>query len=181
MNCCFFDQQPANTNCMCLAKTKIEKLGGVTVPFPLIWNCPKSYWRKPLWLFSQFTFKDFNTNNFFNLTLLTPSLPSSSKHEVWQCKYSFQGKIKSKIYLTRPLEQYFNVPLLKYANADLKIYRYLCLHIKIICRRFCIITAFNFWVMRTRDIWNVCLQTYKNNRMLKSSLLFKKNTNFTGK
>ena len=67
-----------------------------------------------------------------------------------------------------------------YTNADLKIYRYLCLHIKTICRRFRFITAFTFWGMHTRYIWNVCLETYRNNRMLKSSLLFSKKTKFTG-
>ena len=44
-------------------------------------------------------------------------------------------------------------------NAELKISRCLCLHTKIISRRFCIIIAFIIWVMRTRDIWNVFLQT----------------------
>ena len=41
----------------------------------------------------------------------------------------------------------------------------MCLHIKIICWRFRLITAFTFWVMRTRDIWNVCLKTYRNYRI----------------
>ena len=30
---------------------------------------------------------------------------------------------------------------------------------------FRIITVFTFWVMRTRDIWNACLQTHRNNRL----------------
>ena len=60
------------------------------------------------------------------------------------------------IYVIRPLGC---CPIIIYTNADLQIYRYLCLHIKIICRRFRIVTAFSFWVMRTRDIRNVCLQT----------------------
>ena len=34
-----------------------------------------------------------------------------------------------------------------------------------ICRRFHIITPFVFWDTRTRDMWNVCLQTYGNNRI----------------
>ena len=42
---------------------------------------------------------------------------------------------------------------------------YLYFHRKIICRRFCIITAITFWIMRTRDIWNLCLQRYRNNRI----------------
>ena len=55
----------------------------------------------------------------------------------------------------------------RYTNADLKIYRYLWRHTEIICRRFCVIAAFTFWVKRTQDIWNVCLKTYRKKRMLK--------------
>ena len=40
------------------------------------------------------------------------------------------------------LRSYFKGTLM--TNADLKIYKYLCLHIKIICRKFRIITAFTF-------------------------------------
>ena len=47
----------------------------------------------------------------------------------------------------------------------MKIFRCLCLHMKILCRRFRIITGFTFWVMRTRDIWNVCLDSCRNNRI----------------
>ena len=36
---------------------------------------------------------------------------------------------------------------------------------KTICRRFHIITAFTFWALHSWDIWNVCLQTYKNNKI----------------
>ena len=50
----------------------------------------------------------------------------------------------------------------RFENLQIKC---LCLHTKMICRRFRIITAFTFWVMRTRDIWKVCLQTYRNNRI----------------
>ena len=45
----------------------------------------------------------------------------------------------------------------------MQIWKSTCLHIKITCGRFHIITAFTFWVMRTRDIWNISLQTYRNN------------------
>ena len=56
----------------------------------------------------------------------------------------------------------------------MEIYRYLLLHIKIICRRFRIITSSTFWDIHIWDILilKVCLQW----NMLKSSLLFKKNT-----
>ena len=50
--------------------------------------------------------------------------------------------------------------------------------LKILCWRFQIKTLFNFWDMRTWNMWKVCLQTFRKNRI---SLLFKKFTNFTGK
>ena len=53
----------------------------------------------------------------------------------------------------------------RYTNADMKIYRYLCFYIKVICRRVRIVTALTFWDMRTGDIWDVCLETYRNNRI----------------
>ena len=56
-------------------------------------------------------------------------------------------------------------PNQRYTNADPKIYRYLCLHIKLISWRFRIIEAVTFWVMRTRDIRNVSLQTCGNNKI----------------
>ena len=55
--------------------------------------------------------------------------------------------------------------LLKYTNADMKIYQHLSLHIKILCRWFCIVTLFTLWDTHTRDIWNVCLQTYRDNTL----------------
>ena len=36
---------------------------------------------------------------------------------------------------------------------------------KIICRRFHIITPFTFWDMRGWHMWNVYLQTFRNNRI----------------
>ena len=50
-------------------------------------------------------------------------------------------------------------------NADLKICQYLCLHMKIMCWRFNIKAPFIFWDMRTWDTWNVCLRTFRNNRI----------------
>ena len=54
---------------------------------------------------------------------------------------------------------------LRYFKAGMKIYRYLCLHIKIICRRFRIISPFTFRDIRTREIWTVSFQIYGNNRI----------------
>ena len=46
---------------------------------------------------------------------------------------------------------------------------------KMICQRFHIITLFAFWDILTWDIWNVCLQTYRNNRICyKIAYFFKK-------
>ena len=52
-----------------------------------------------------------------------------------------------------------------YTNADLKICQYLRLHIKVICRRFCIKKLFPFWDTHTSGMWKVCLQTFRNNRI----------------
>ena len=48
---------------------------------------------------------------------------------------------------------------------NLSICQYLCLHMKIICWRFHIKTPFTFWDMRTWDMWKVCLQTFRYNRI----------------
>ena len=53
----------------------------------------------------------------------------------------------------------------RYANADLKILQYLCLHMEIICWRFHIKTPFTFWNMCSWDMWKVCLQILRNNRI----------------
>ena len=47
----------------------------------------------------------------------------------------------------------------------MKMYLLLRLHIKITCQRYCIVAQITFWDIRTRDIWNGCLQTYRNNRI----------------
>ena len=47
----------------------------------------------------------------------------------------------------------------------MKILQYVRLCIKIVSRRLRIITPFTLWDMRTLDLRNVCLQTYRNNRM----------------
>ena len=62
----------------------------------------------------------------------------------------------------------------------MKIYQYLHLHIKLICQRFRIVTRFTFSDKRIRDVKDVCLQTYRIIEYVKSSLLFPKNTNFSG-
>ena len=54
----------------------------------------------------------------------------------------------------------------RYANADLKICQYLCLHMNIICLiTLHVETPFTFSDMRTWDMWKVCLQTFRNNRI----------------
>ena len=72
-----------------------------------------------------------------------------------------------KVLWTWTNRNHNNIPLFKDTLMQIwkPIYIYLCLHMKIIYRIFCIITTFTFWVIRTQDIWNVCLQTYRNNRI----------------
>ena len=53
----------------------------------------------------------------------------------------------------------------RYRKIVLKICQYLHLHVKIICWRFHIKTPFSFWDMRTRDMWKICLQTFRKNRI----------------
>ena len=81
-------------------------------------------------------------------------------------------------------------------NADLKICQYLRLHMIIIYWRFYIKTPFTFWDIRRWDMWKVCLQTLRNNRICwklayflrniqtsranNSTILRIKNTKFSG-
>ena len=48
----------------------------------------------------------------------------------------------------------------------------LFLHMKIICWIFHIKTPFNFWDMCTWDMWKVCLQTFRNNRICQQLAYF---------
>ena len=57
---------------------------------------------------------------------------------------------------------------LSYRNQSIDLQsKYLRLHIESICRRLRIITQLTFWDISTWDIWNVYLQTYRNNRICK--------------
>ena len=47
----------------------------------------------------------------------------------------------------------------------MNICQYLRLHMKIICWRFHIRTPFTFWDLCTWNMWKVCLQTFRNNRI----------------
>ena len=47
----------------------------------------------------------------------------------------------------------------------MKILQYIRLHIKMVPQRLGIIKPFTFRDMRTLDMRNVCLQTYRNNRI----------------
>ena len=53
----------------------------------------------------------------------------------------------------------------KHTNADLKIWQYLRLHMKKNVLRFYINARSTFWDTRTSDIWKVCLQTFRSNRI----------------
>ena len=63
----------------------------------------------------------------------------------------------------------------RYTNADLKIWHYLLLHIKIICGRFHIKTPFTLWDIRSWVMWEVCLETYSNNRKCQKLACFLRN------
>ena len=54
---------------------------------------------------------------------------------------------------------------LMYTSVGLKICQYLCLQMKIICQRSCIITPFTFWNECMLGKWNVISQAFKNNRI----------------
>ena len=43
--------------------------------------------------------------------------------------------------------------------------QYLCLHVKMRWSRCHIKAPFTFWDTRTWDMWNVCVQTFRNNRI----------------
>ena len=95
------------------------------------------------------------------------------------CLFSMEKSIS--ICLLRLFREYFyvvgakrhgwNLQISKLLNihgtliADLKICQYLPLHMKIICQRFHIKAPFTFWDMRMWDMWKVCLQTFRNNRI----------------
>ena len=49
----------------------------------------------------------------------------------------------------------------------MKIWQYLLLHMKIICCRYHIKAPFNFWDIRTWDMWKNCLQLFRNNKICK--------------
>ena len=55
------------------------------------------------------------------------------------------------------------------------ISQYLCLHMKTICWGVHIKTPFAFWDMCTWDMWQVCLQTFRNNRIRLKLAFFLKN------
>ena len=54
----------------------------------------------------------------------------------------------------------------------MKFYWHLGLLIKIICGRFRIIRLFTFWHMCFRDIWNICFETHRNNRICEKVAYF---------
>ena len=47
----------------------------------------------------------------------------------------------------------------------MKICQYLRFYMKIIHRKCFIKPPFNFWDLRSRDMWKVCLETFRNNRI----------------
>ena len=56
-----------------------------------------------------------------------------------------------------------------------KICQYLRLYMKTICWTFLIKKSFTFWDMHTEDMWKVCLQTFRNNRICLKIAYFLRN------
>ena len=90
-------------------------------------------------------------------------------------KYWFFGNFWVRIKLMIPCKNMAEVivvgllwPFTHFDAANgtpIQIWKYLPPHMKIICWRFHIKTPFTFWDMRTWNMWKVCLQTFRNNRM----------------
>ena len=57
----------------------------------------------------------------------------------------------------------------------MKICQYICLQMKIKCRRFHIKTPFTFWDMRTWDMRKICLQTCRSKRICYKLAYFLRN------
>ena len=51
--------------------------------------------------------------------------------------------------------------------SRMKIYQYICLHMKIKGETFLISTLFTFWDISTRDIWNVCYKDAETKEYVK--------------
>ena len=62
--------------------------------------------------------------------------------------------------------------LKRYINADLKISIYVRAHIKGIPCKFCILNPKSFRVIYPLSLQNICLQTYRNNRIGKKLTYF---------
>ena len=57
----------------------------------------------------------------------------------------------------------------------MKICQFRRLHMKVICWGFYIQTPFTFWDMRTWNMWKVCLQTFRINRICQKLIYFLRN------
>ena len=88
--------------------------------------------------------------------------------------FGSQGRIRAKRIKEKTVfevaETWFSITLPKTLKVNIKgtlmqICQYLCPYMKKICWRFHIKTPFTFWDMRTWDMWKVCLQTFRNNRI----------------
>ena len=125
---------------------------------PEIGNTP--VWALPnIWRLGQVMDTKFGTNVSNKLLLNATKFQGYSFYRFWV----IEGKpTAGKITPPPPPTTQVRV---RGTNADLKISLYVCLHMKIICSRFHIETPFAFWVIRTWDMWNFCLQTFENNRI----------------
>ena len=74
----------------------------------------------------------------------------------------------SNIYLKDTIEK-------KSTNANFKIWWYLHLYKKITRRRFLILKLFTFWDVHTWNMWNACIQTFRNKIICQKLAYFLRN------
>ena len=112
------------------------------------------------------------------ITSLNPALKTKRQiSDFWYLVQVFgrSNCAKSQIaFLYRNwVKKLFNV--LRQIVTMKQICQHLRLQMKIMCRKFHIKTPFTFWEIRTWDMWKVCLQTFRNNRIRKKLAYFLRN------
>ena len=94
--------------------------------------------------------------NGYSLSARLKRTPNSHSHSF---KFSLYGSRRYGFRISPiPLLKGTLMQIWKSANIFVLTWKWLC-------RRFHIKTPFTLWNMRTWDMWNVCLQTFRNNRM----------------
>ena len=108
----------------------------------------------------------------------------SAKHELRFCADSNPARGVSEIRNADDLWKWsrLEIRLDTFRMSTISQKQFIIMIIIIIIMIFIIInkTPFTFWVKHTQDIWNVCLQANKNNRICWKVAYFFKKTKFTG-